>query len=85
MLNSCSRPASNAFERFTPNPHVSLPSEWDITQPSTALRNVGAGAGIVGRGQALHFGMAAKMQGMTPMIDPASPANQLAHLLRTAL
>ena len=30
-----------------------------------------------GRGQALHFGMAAKMQGMTPTVDPASPAHQL--------
>ncbi len=30
-----------------------------------------------GRGQALHFGMAAKMQGLTPTVDPASPANQL--------
>ncbi len=30
-----------------------------------------------GRGQALHFGMAAKMQGMTPTVDPASPANLL--------
>ncbi len=30
--------------------------------------------GIVGqeRGQALHFGMAAKMQGMTPTVDTAS-------------
>ncbi len=30
-----------------------------------------------GRGQALHFGMAAKMQGMTPTVDPASPAHRL--------
>ncbi len=30
-----------------------------------------------GRGQALHFGMAAKMKGMTPTVDPASPAQRL--------
>ncbi len=30
-----------------------------------------------GRGQALHFGMVAKMQGMTPTVDPASPAHPL--------
>ncbi len=47
--------------------------------------NKGAGGGLLtfGRGQALHFGMAAKMQGMTPTVlqgvDPASPA----HLLET--
>ena len=46
-------------------------------QSSAALRNVGAGADLVGRGQALHFGMAAKMKGMTPTVDPASPANRL--------
>ncbi len=38
---------------------------------STALRN------SRGRGQALHFGMAAKMKGMTPTVDPASPAHRL--------
>ena len=47
-------------------------------QSFTALQNVGPGAGItIGRGQALHFGIAAKMQGMTPTVDPASPAHQL--------
>ncbi len=28
-----------------------------------------------GRGQALHFGMAAKMKGMTPTVNPASSAS----------
>ncbi len=46
------------------NPHVSLPSECDITQFSTALRNVGASADLVGF---------ATLQG----VDPASPANRL--------
>ena len=46
------------------SPNVSLPSERDITQSSTARRNVGTGATLVGF---------PTLQG----VDPASPANLL--------
>ena len=55
---------SGQVVRDAPSPDVSLPSERDITQSSTALRNVSTGADLVGF---------ATLQG----VDPVSPANLL--------
>ena len=46
------------------NPHISLPSESDITQSSTALQNIGPAATLAG---------CATLQG----VNPASPAHRL--------